>query len=505
MPKIADVIASKNMSYTAGTGKFADIGVYGEGYAPANIGPQAYVSTYSVPGDLIYVALNGTGSASTIGAPSSWATGISQAGPGDKIVMRGGEYAFTGSMLISCSGSSGLPVIIEPYQGETVVINGVSVTAGTDNYLDLTGNFVWIRGIEIKNMPGQGLRIVGADNKIENCYIHHCNLSGIHIQNPADNNLMSTTAQSRNLIKNCIIEYCSDVGFTGSGRNNGENADGISITQGYDNVIENTICRYNSDDGIDAWKSVRAVIRNCISHNNGPTTAGEHNGDGNGFKLGGPSPSTGTIIQHCISHSNFARGFDSNGAADVNISYCTSFNESPGYNPASDTEITKCIAESVDKVYGGAGVGVQTLNSWNRTGVPSFVSTEPSSDGFLVPVYEDLAYPKVQNLLQFRFVRNFSGTASNPSARCIRVNNTDYAAVTEIYISNRNKNSVYVDDYLLEAKNGNIVRLLTSRDKYIIFKLSADAANMTGWVKFTGTVVIQSGGFHEFEIMTMEF
>lgn len=120
-------------------------------------------------------------------------------------------------------------------------------------------------------------------------------------------------------------------------------------------------------------------------------------------------------------------------------------------------------------------------------------------------MYEDLAYPKVQTLLQFRFVKNFSGTASNPSARCIRVNNTDYAAVTEIYISNRNKNSVYVDDYLLEAKNGNIVRLLTSRDKYIIFKLSADAADMTGWVKFTGTVVIQSGGFHEFEIMTMEF
>lgn len=502
MPRLADAIKTFNINYTAGLGMYSDIGVFGEGFAPAQLGPQPFVPTASVPGETRYCSPSGTGTAASFAAPSTWATCISQSGPGDLIIMRGGNYAFTANMLINCSGSAGLPIIMEPYQNEVVVITGESVTPGTGIYLDLTGNFVHIRNVEIKNMPSQGLRIIGADNKVENLYIHDCKLSGIHITHPTDTSLLTTTAQSRNLIKNCLIHNCSDVGYFTSGMNDGENADGISITLGYDNVIENTITHTNSDDGVDVWKSIRAVLRNCVSYNNGYGP----NGDGNGFKLGGPSPSTDTVIEHSLSYGNLNRGFDPNGSANTTIRYCTSFNEPTGYNPTSDTIITKCHAESVNRVFGGVGVGAQTDNTWNRSTIsPAYVSTEPGTDGFMVPTYPNLVFQKQQSILQFLWVKNFSSTASNPSARHIRINNPTYASATEIYISNRNMDSVFVDTYLDEAKTGMIVKLMASRYAYIIFRLTSDAANMTGWIKYTGVIVTTAGAFHDEEIVTLEF
>lgn len=500
MPRLADVIRDRNISYNAGLGNFCDIGVFGNGFSPKDLGPRKFVPTTEAPGGrYIYCAPTGSGTAATIGSPCSITTASTLAQPGDIVLMRGGAYPFqSGGWVIGCNGNAQNPIIFEPYVGEVVSIDGSSVAPLPGiSYLDLTGNFVRLRGFEVHHMPGQGIRVVGADNMIENMHVHHNHLSGVHIQNPADNTLQVTTAQSRNIVRSCDIHDNSDVGFTGSGMGEGENADGVGATQGFDNVFEYNLIYNNSDDGIDVWKSQRSIVRYCISYGNGYGP----NGDGNGFKMGAPGWTSDGLIEHCISHNNKARDFDANGSSSVTMRYLTAFGTDVAFNATSDTQIQSCISGTSIV----SGTGVQTDNSWQRAGTPAFVSTEPGTDGFLVPTYASLVYPKQSSILRFNFIKNFSPTASNPSAKHIRINNATYSSATEIYISNRNIDSVYVDAYLARAKNGSIVTIVASRYKYIVFALSADAANMTGWIRYTGSIVTSSGDFSDEEIVTLNF
>lgn len=481
-------------------GMFADIGAFSNGIMPSDLGPRKFVPSFEAPsGTYLYCSPTGTGTLATLGSPCSFPTVTTLAQPGDRVIMRGGaDYAFpSGGWAIGCIGNAANPIIFEPYLGESVAIDGSGVAPIPGiSYLDLTGNFVHMRGFEIKNMPGQGLRIVGSDNKIENMDIHHNKLTGIHIQNPADNTLQSTAAQSRNLITSCKLHDNSDVGLVGSGMDEGENADGASATQGFDNIFEYLDVYNNSDDGIDIWKSTRSIIRYCMSHGNGYGLKG----DGNGYKLGAPSFTSDGLIEHSIAYLNKTRDFTANGALNVIMRYLTAFGTDVAFDTVSDTILESCIS-------GSAAVGttgVQSNNSWQRSGTPAFITTNSAADGFLVPDFEDRIYPP-ENVLQYKFNADGTLTKSNPSNRYLRFNNVTYASVTEIFITNKNRKMEDTLTLASELKTGQVIKVSSTANKHLALKLSANAVNETGYVRLTGTVVMQRGGvFFPEEILTIQ-
>ena len=114
-------------------------------------------------------------------------------------------------------------------------------------------------------------------------------------------------------------------------------------------------------------------------------------GNGQGVKAGGAPPSRGTFVEHCLSYSNRAAGFDQNSGLEVVFSYNTSWNNERGYWSGADTVLEHDIAAEANAVGGG---GISTDNSWDRTGSVAFVSVDPASPDFLVPSpgggFEDL-------------------------------------------------------------------------------------------------------------------
>ncbi|MFQ5595673.1 MAG: hypothetical protein ACE5HA_16120, partial [Anaerolineae bacterium] len=70
-----------------------------------------------------YVAPNGSGTACTLASPCSLAYGLSRVEAGQEIVLRGGVY-YQGDLSLFRSGTSGAPIVIRGYAGETAILDG---------------------------------------------------------------------------------------------------------------------------------------------------------------------------------------------------------------------------------------------------------------------------------------------------------------------------------------------------------------------------------------------
>jgi len=75
------------------------------------------------PNDSYYVSPSGSGTACTQVEPCALTEGLSQAQPGDEVVLRGGVY-YQGDILLPRSGTVGAPIVIRGYDGETAVLDG---------------------------------------------------------------------------------------------------------------------------------------------------------------------------------------------------------------------------------------------------------------------------------------------------------------------------------------------------------------------------------------------
>jgi len=120
-----------------------------------------------------------------------------------------------------------------------------------------------------------------------------------------------------------------------------------------------------------------------------------------------------------------------------------------------------------------------------------------------VPTHSDNIYPD-SNILTFRFNNSASTTPSNPSNKFLRFNNINPALVTQVFITNKNINSI---DTLTETTaflSGETLFLASESGKLFAFKLSADAVNSTGYASLTGAVTFTEGGiFTQDEIITI--
>lgn len=345
------------------------------------IGPQIVTSTPLSAGTK-YASPTGSGSTCTQASPCNLITATNNAIAGDVVFLRGGTYPITQNVYFSKKASADSPITFESYPGEWAILDGSSLAAGTQIYIRITGAYYNLRKFEIKNMPMQGIWIGGNYNILDGLDVHHSKLSGIHIFSPYEAFPYGQYG-SYNQILNSKVHDNSDANLGGAGQdfNRGGNADGISISSGEGNIVKNSLTERNSDDGIDSWRSTNTIISYSIS-----TANGIDQGNGDGFKAGGASPSNGTIVDHSIAYKNKGVGFDTNSGLNVTFNFVTSWSNGVwGFYTYSTTKTSNSISIGHTNNFGGTGI--ISNNSWQRSGTPAFISTDPTSSNFLRPTF----------------------------------------------------------------------------------------------------------------------
>ena len=344
------------------------------------IGPRPVLPT-PVAAGTIFAAPDGSGTACTEAAPCDVWEATAQAQAGDVVFLRGGAYVIDRNLTFEGRGTAPSPPVFESYPGEVAVLDGAPSTASDEFYIRVVGDPVVLRLLEVRNMPRMGIAVRSSDNVLEGLHVHHNLLSGIHVHESYD-----VPLSNRNLIRDCEVHDNSGAGLSDPEFADGGNSDGISMSSGLGNRVENCLVYANSDDGIDTWRTEDSYVGYSIVYGNGIAA-----GNGQGVKAGGAAPSRGTFVEHCLAYSNRAAGFDQNSGLEVVFAYNTSWDNERGYWSGADTVLEHNLAAETNAVGGG---GISTDNSWQRTGAVAFVSVDPTSPGFLVPVpgggFEDL-------------------------------------------------------------------------------------------------------------------
>jgi hypothetical protein len=364
---------------------------------------------------------------------------------GDTLFMRGGTYRYTATVFLAGFGNEYARYCIFNYPGEKPVLNfydifssytTIDATArGEARGFKITGDYYYLKGLEICQAPDNGIKIEGSHNICELLVLHHNGDSGIQIglaKDVAD----AVDKVCWNLIKNCDSHHNLDWG-TGY-----ENADGFAckLSPGANNRYVGCRSWQNADDGWDFYMTHYTIyVDSCWAMGNGnPALAsatdtdweyGQKNafptdwaGDGNGFKLGGDGWAAKHQVKNCISFDGYSTGAcysENNNADSLFIFNCVGWQGLKNFRVrAYPSDLRNNI--SFDAKVGGEAqlfdlaVGTtEKNNSWNtingtaalvpyktatggsfdqKTIYSQFVST--SSDDFLAPREADGSLPK---------------------------------------------------------------------------------------------------------------
>lgn len=331
---------------------------------------------------------------------------------GDTVFLRGGTYNYTSTIKLTNSGTSLEPICIFNYPGEHPVLdfydifssytNVNSTLRGTARGFLITGNYYYLKGLEICQAPDNGIKVEGSHNVFERLVLHHNGDSGIQIGLAKD----SPDAADKvcwNLVKNCDSYRNLDWGTSY------ENADGFSckLSPGANNKFIGCRAWENSDDGWDFYMTHYTIyIDSCWTMGNGnPALAskddadwkyGQRNelssswsGDGNGFKLGGDDWAAKHQVNNCIAFDGYSTGagFSENNNADSLYLYnCVSWQNIKNFRlSAYPCDVRNCISFDAKKTGSSAMFDLQdgTIeknNSWNT--INGSAALVPVSSGF---------------------------------------------------------------------------------------------------------------------------
>lgn len=345
----------------------------------SSLGPQPVQATDLSKGTY-FASPSGTGSICSLTSPCNLQTASDKAIAGNVVFLRGGIYNITQNLYFRGVGQVNSLITFESYPGELAILDGKNLNITQEIYIRITGSYIALRKLEIRNMPKSGLWIGGVRNLVDGLNVHHNKLSGIQVFSPYDNFPYGQFG-SYNTIQNCTVTDNSGAGINDLEYADGGNSDGISISSGEGNkAIYNYVAR-NSDDGIDSWRSTNTYIGyNMV------TASGIASGNGNGIKAGGAAPSNGTIVEHNLSYKNMSGGFDTNSGMNVTFRKNTSWsNVSYGFYTYASTLAENNISfNDGDGFLGGSGIARN--NSWQRSGSVMFINTDPASMDFLKPL-----------------------------------------------------------------------------------------------------------------------
>ncbi len=342
-------------------------------------------------GKTIYVSPSGSSSGDGYSFSTGYdiINGISNASPGDTVLLQGGRYTIPynssskNTITISVSGQSGKNITIMgennkvadidfSYPDNSKVLNSSITSIG----LEVTGSYLYFKNIAVTRAGYQGAYASGKYITFENCTFYKNWNSGIEINKGGSF---------------VTLKNCDAYGNYDSKYKNGGMADGFAIkqTMGPGNKVIGCRAWENSDDGYDTYDSPEFVLfENCWAIRNG-----FDQGNGNGFKVGGsPDKNVGqkNILKNCIAIGNKVKGFDqNNNTAGVTVYNCTSYKNGTNYGfggPVSEGQhiFKNCISlsgESSD-IFGNA---LQANNSWNA-GFSANVSDFESFDTSLATV-----------------------------------------------------------------------------------------------------------------------
>lgn len=325
---------------------------------------------------------------------------VNQAGM--RVVVRGGTYSEYNSRSTSSTygntptttftqnGTSHNPCELRSFPGETVIIDGSSVTrplggGATDpqrpELLTIEGDYWLVEGwpgypIHVQNSAGCGVRVDETPIGVTLRYIHshHHEGSAFNVQSS----------------RYCTIDRCAGYACY-STVNNGETADGVSGGGGQGPIygsdrltVSNSFFAYNGDDGVDLITATNGTVYNCVAYKNGyfeDGTPGQ--GNGNGFKMGGGVGIVhGNVFHNCLAYANRQIGFTFNGGDGVTAEYCSSIlNEGHGFalatgQSATDVHLLNNVGygnrtlPSHNMLYNGVTPATDSNNSWNIDSTP---------------------------------------------------------------------------------------------------------------------------------------
>jgi len=344
----------------------------------------AYSSTY-------YVATDGNDSnTGSIDHPfkTIYPKAVGVVVAGDTIYVRGGTYTYSGSStaitLPSKSGSSPINrCSLIGYNGERPLLDFSSMTGTSADGLKINGSYWYLKGIDFKGAPHNGIKISGGSfNIVEFCSSYENRNTGVQLGNGAANNQ----------IINCDSYYNFD-------SPDGENADGFSpkLDVGTGNYFYGCRSWQNSDDAYDGYlrgaDDVNTTYENCWAFKAGYLKSGAaSSGNGNGFKMGGSDDKNlkhNATLKNCLSFSNRVKGFDqNNNKGSMTLYNCTSVSNGT-YNYSIPSALASGKTATVTNcVYAGLGeidlndFVNQTTNSWMPPFVVTyedFVSISPSA------------------------------------------------------------------------------------------------------------------------------
>jgi hypothetical protein len=332
----------------------------------------AYCNTY-------YVATNGSDSNSGTTIDDPFLTiphAVGLVVGGDTIYVRGGTYTYSGpSIAITLNAKSGASDVnrcyLMGYNDERPLLDCSAMTGTGADCIKITGNYWYIKGLDIKGASRNGINLNGGSNTIvEFCSTYENRSAGVQIQN----------GSAYNQIINCDSYYNYDVCSSPPGKN----ADGFSpkTDVGTDNYFYGCRSWQNSDDGYDGYLSasvdVNTTYENCWAFKNGwywldGSTNSSMNG--NGFKMGSSAASSthNVILKNCLSFQNKAKGFDQNhNRGDMTLYNCTAFSNGGNNYSIYETLASGKMLRLTNDVNLTGGVNlladgnvvVQTTNSW---------------------------------------------------------------------------------------------------------------------------------------------
>jgi hypothetical protein len=278
-----------------------------------------------------YVAPNGADSnPGTMAEPfATLQRGHDGAAAGDTVWIRGGTYAVVtpassgAGIALTKSGSSDTNRIkFWAYPGERPVFDFAELRISTSGYtagIAVSGSYLHLKGLEIKNVPmntrsNNGISASGSNNVFELLDLHHISGTGLFIH--------GGDSTGGNLILNCDAHDNYD---PTSSQGAGQNADGFGVH--YQEAGEPTIIRgcrawWNSDDGYDLIsQEVPVIIENSWAMANGYIDSGmgrPESGNGTGFKAGSSKTGIRHVIRNCLASKNRANGFYANHSSGGN-------------------------------------------------------------------------------------------------------------------------------------------------------------------------------------------
>jgi len=298
---------------------------------------------------------------------------------GDTIYLRGGRHYYSAKISISKVGTSIARYNLIAYPGERPILDFSAMAYDSSNRgVSLSGQYWYIKGLDIYKAGDNGMNISGSNNIIEFCAFYENCDTGLQLGGGAANNQIINCDSYYN------YDYLSD--------KPGENADGFSpkLDVGTGNYFYGCRSWQNSDDAYDGYLSsdsnITTTYENCWAFKNGYLKDGSPilTGNGNGFKMGGNSYRHNVILKNCLSFNNRVKGFDqNNNKGSMTLYNCTAFTNGTNYNITSaiasgkTVTVANCVSAGTGAVNLVSFV-VKITDSWMN---PPFVVTNADFAG----------------------------------------------------------------------------------------------------------------------------